>query len=1036
MPYALMNDAALIESLKTLRTRPGHETVRVHLGRILLDRLGAKPGDLALEAPVPEVRGRIDALVGRTVIEIKSNLDRERGDADAQLRRYLPDRKRDTGHDYVGIATDGRDWTIHEMRGDDLTQIASFRNVPPRGADEKAFADEFLVWIESVLAIRDRLPATATAIIANMGRASTPYMRAISRLMLAWREVRDDPEAKLKRQLWEDHLRLVYGADKTNDGLWLSHTYLVMVAKTIAAAAMGVDPREPDGYLTGEPFRDAGIEGAVEADFFDWVLRADAGRGIIRDVAGHAARFDLGAIEVDLLKILYEALIDPEDRHDLGEYYTPDWLADRTTEEALGDRMDARVLDPSCGSGTFLFHAIRRKCRLLEAAGVPSSDIAMRCLSTTFGFDVHPVAVIIARVTALLALGPHLRGRGGAIALGVHMGNALQWNVREDEDDLVVTVPDDGSGATGLSMMRFPLDVAARPDQLGAVLDLMERGSEAGWNTSRFENQVGRMTTVPATATAALAKTYGIFHRLREAGRDHVWTYVVRNLARPIALRRSGGVDLVLGNPPWLSYRYMSNEMQRGFAAASRDLDVWVAADEGKLVTQIDLSGYFFARAVELYLQDGGRIAMVMPLAAMTRGQFRAFRSATWTGTRARFTDAWVLDNQEIAPLFTVPTCVLFAEKLHPTATPGTLPDVVTAFQGRPPRKDASRAETYDAKRKGRVIELAAHAPAVVSYDAGSPYRSRFHQGATLVPRMMCYIERAEMGRLGGDPSAPQVVSKRSKLEKLPWKELLAIEGPVEAQFLRTAYLGESIAPFRVLDRPEAVVPVMADPVGDGTVWRHLDAERADAAGMGRLADWLRDCERLWGENAAKKSDGRPKLSLRERFDYQGGLRSQFPVAPIRVAFSASGTKAAAVVIQDASAAIEHALYWCATETVEEARYLAAILNAEEVRARVEHMQSRGEQGARHFDKLFFTLPIPRFDRTIVAHMALSDAAVEAERVAAGVVLDPAAPFTTKRAAIRDALLTDGIAGRIDALVADLLGRAGIADKAIPIAAE
>ena len=157
--YPGMDDAALIESLRTLRTRPGHETVRLHLGRILLDRLGAQPGDLALEAQVPEVRGRIDALVGRTVIEIKSNLDRERADADAQLLRYLPDRKRDTGHDYVGVATDGRIWTVHEMRDGTLRQIADFKNILPRGADEGVFADEFLVWLESILAIRGSLPA-------------------------------------------------------------------------------------------------------------------------------------------------------------------------------------------------------------------------------------------------------------------------------------------------------------------------------------------------------------------------------------------------------------------------------------------------------------------------------------------------------------------------------------------------------------------------------------------------------------------------------------------------------------------------------------------------------------------------------------------------------------------------------------------------------------------------------------------------------------------------------------------------------------
>jgi type I restriction-modification system DNA methylase subunit len=48
-------------------------------------------------------------------------------------------------------------------------------------------------------------------------------------------------------------------------------------------------------------------------------------------------------------------------RHHLGEYYTPDWLAEQTLDRAgyAGDP-EIRILDPSCGSGTFLVLAIAR----------------------------------------------------------------------------------------------------------------------------------------------------------------------------------------------------------------------------------------------------------------------------------------------------------------------------------------------------------------------------------------------------------------------------------------------------------------------------------------------------------------------------------------------------------------------------------------------------------------------------------------------------------------------------------------------------
>jgi hypothetical protein len=40
-------------------------------------------------------------------------------------------------------------------------------------------------------------------------------------------------------------------------------------------------------------------------------------------------------VREDVLKGVYQQLIDPKDRHDLGEYYTPDWLCERIVQELL-----------------------------------------------------------------------------------------------------------------------------------------------------------------------------------------------------------------------------------------------------------------------------------------------------------------------------------------------------------------------------------------------------------------------------------------------------------------------------------------------------------------------------------------------------------------------------------------------------------------------------------------------------------------------------------------------------------------------------
>jgi hypothetical protein len=98
-----------------------------------------------------------------------------------------------------------------------------------------------------------------------------------------------------------------------------------------------------------------------------------------------------------------------------------------------------------------------------------------------------------------------------------------------------------------------------------------------------------------------------------------------------------------------------------------------------------------------------------------------------------------------------------------------------------------------------------------------------------------------------------------------------------------------------------------------------------------------------------------------------------------------------------------------------------ALINSEITRSRVASLQSRGQWGARDFDKVVFTLPIPMFDTKLGLHTDLATAALEAERVAARVELPQSIKFQRARRLVREALADVGIAERIDKLVARLL---------------
>ena len=457
----------------------------------------------------------------------------------------------------------------------------------------------------------------------------------------------------------------------------------------------------------------------------------------------------------------------------------------------------------------------------------------------------------------------------------------------------------------------------------------------------------------------------------------------------------------------------MDRITQRRFREESQRRGLWAG---GRVATHQDLSSYFFVRSVELYLKPTGVIAFVMPFAAMSRRQFGGFRSGTYAARKGRrmeavfatvqFTAAWSFSD-DVQPLFPVPSCVLFG---RPGGGEGSvLPGSIDAASGNLPRRDASPSEA-DAALTWRVRPW----PVTTSVQEGSSlYRDAFRQGATMVPRMLCVVQPAASGRLGRNPAAPVVESRRTNQEKRPWKHLPSLRRNVEKQFLRPFYLGESVAPFRLLEPVVAVIPWQRE--GN----RLLDAEAAQEAGYLYLSRWLVTAEQLWSQH------GRGRLTFAAQIDYYGKLTAQLPPPPLRVVYTASGTLPAAALLPGDFAIVEHKLYWAGVTNDAEGRYLLAVRNSETARRRVEHPQSRGQWGARDFDKVILSLPIPRFDPANRLHQELTAAAASAEQVAADVTLQEGMHFVRSRQLVRRALQEDGVATRIDNLVTQLLGVQG-----------
>ncbi len=503
----------------------------------------------------------------------------------------------------------------------------------------------------------------------------------------------------------------------------------------------------------------------------------------------------------------------------------------------------------------------------------------------------------------------------GPITVPVYLGDSVQWQQRVDlltAEHLVI--PADDKAELFASELRFPdhlLADAGRFDGLVTELANLASKRPEGAAVPTLAPVFRRLAIHPEDQPTITA-TFEVLCRLHDEGRDHIWGYYVRNLARPLWLSHlENRVDVLIGNPPWLAFRHMTGDMQQAFRVMCTSRGLWHGAT---VATQQDLSALFVARTVQLYVRLDGQFAFVMPNAALDRRQFAGFRTGSYPDpiepTTVAFSLPW--DLRRLRPhFFPRAASVVFGRRAQADDAI-TMPAEGERWTGRLQQVNSSWSGV-----RGHISRTIA--PLEPGADGGeSPYRARFTDGATVFPRVFFVVKEQPAGPLGLAAGGRAVRSFRSANEKPPWKHLDSLEGVVEEDFVRPIYLGENLLPYRMLQAELCVVP------WDGTQLMDGDSARIDL--YPGLADWWRRAERLWVANRRSQ-----RLALLDRLNYRRGFSHQFPASSQRVVYSASGMHVAAARVTDPTAVIEHKLYWATAVTEDEALYLCAILNSPRV---------------------------------------------------------------------------------------------------------
>jgi len=973
------------EAFKDLLNRLyfGNDEIQQIINKITL---GAEAAVLNIPRKDKLHKGSADTLYNNIIIEFENNLRVTYVHAKEQLAGYMLGKIRSgAGFDFTLIASDFINWKILVP---DISCIDRLETLQEHELvlNETNFsitlaennAEDFYYWLDRFLFRETKQRATLKSVEESFGFQSAIFIESFRELNHWFDDAKKYGEIQVSHEQWRKFLSIAYGKFDRRQDAFLIHTYLSIFSKMLAYSVVSnddyIDDDEMLSILNGSIFQKYNIVNFVDNDFFHWVgdsRNFSKLKKVFRLVAQELSTFDFENVNEDILKGVYQELIDIDTRHRLGEYYTPDWLCERIVNEFAFKKHD-KILDPSCGSGSFLRAAIHR-IRTLNPE-ISAEEISRQI----YGIDIHPLSVQIAKTTVLLALGKDIIKSRQPIRLNILLANTLYSPINKENlwgVDFEMLIDREKYKINSLILNNV--------DEFNQAIEICDELSAHGLNgktiaLNDFENILQKQISknINNALTDSYYNIYKGFKKAKEQRRDSIWKFIISNQYKPYFLYKF--FDFVIGNPPWLTYSSINTEDYQD-VLNTLAIEYNVKPTRQANYPHLEIAAIFLAHCSSYFLKEKGKLAFVLPRSFFSGDQHDHTRSGEAKGFK--LTSIW--DLNDVQPLFRVPSSVFFAEKKNGEKNNKTAEIEGKQFEGQLPTHnchyDIAEKQLTETTVKWHLITRGKATAFSTSKskvkNIGNPYKSLFKQGATIVPRAFYFVD---LNQEMPDDFVDRIINIKTSVNilsdaKASWK--LSLQGQIESKFIFRTAISKSILPFYLYHPAWITLPIIIEKEDDELKRIKLhSSEQLMKMGELKAWQWFAKAENIWNISKTEKSKN---MSNIDRLNFQKGLVGQNLNTRYLVLYNASAKDANALVFDrqslDLEFLVESTTYVYYTDNESEANYLATILNSSIPNMQIKDFQAKGLFGPRHVHKKILDVYFPKYNVSDKQHQILAE---------------------------------------------------------------
>jgi len=942
--------------------------------------------------------GFVDNLVDLTAIEYESDLTKsakfEAGFG--QVKDYCASLL-NQGNDaelVFGVLSDTVHWRAYRIvlvepptvgvLGRDHIQLEEIERIDLSAGDETA-AKTLIGFLTRYLGRLGSRPLNAESIAKDLGLESIFCARHMEGLRgLVDEATQARPEyAELIAELWDRFVNYVrnravaQGFDK-ND--YTNELYIVTLAKLVIAnvierRALLSDEAELRSILQGQFFKDRGLLNLVEYDYFGW-LHEDAFLekvvNVAKKIQEDLCAYDFSRISSeDLFGYMMSQLARRSQRLLLGQECTPNWLAKlivKKVMDTLPDSETPQLVYMACGSGAMIVQAVTAERERIEAQ-LPneSKEEKIRLLSQTItGFDIDPLAVMLSKVTWVLAAGDLLEPFGAfPLTIPVYHADSLfaitplSETLEPDADpDYVLKLYDHeirlprflispGFQMAFDTILDFAYEVAL--SSASSTLDLEMPIIDTAINKALQKSGATVSDEQRSAAKTFLHELTIEIHRLNQEKRNGVWIFMLRNSYRPGLV--TGQFNGLVSNPPWLTLSKIANNPYEGVLRTKAEQ--FGIMPPGPSFLHVELATIFLLHAVDRYLKPGAPIGCITPDSVLNGYHHNPFRMEDYK-TAARSVDFSLDEIWRVrAHTFKNAAIVLFGTKNERAkGVPNPIPGALATESGLTPltfyRNVQGRRTAWSEEDLGdRVGGFFDPAP--------------FRQGADIMPRTLFFHEITPAPPVGGirqwrirpinTGSSPLAFAIKDAKKCKSFRLTPCI---LPDSLIVDVVLSHLLTPFIIGAPLKAVLPIRKNARG---IWEPLDSTRVAAEGSAAVSAFTQMAKALVKE--------RDRKTVWELLNMFGKLEQQEIRAGGYIVFTGTsgGNVCAAYSESDSfdvtKLIVDQTLNWARVESEDEATYLTGLFNSEAINDVIKDFQPEGLFGKRHIHSLPFGVTPP-----------------------------------------------------------------------------